>query len=200
MLVQVLSGRNCSNIRRTTPLDSFLAKGRSPVKAFSFLYVSRYSTQPNNEFGHSSKRRSRGPVMAAKKAADGLHLTVFFFFLNTVMQCVTHICYCVWLGEKQEDGKYKHTVDLPKTGFGMRANSLTREPELQKLWEENQVFKRVSDNNKGVSSSTFSHINFCFKKIVSETVSMIFRGVSFFMMVLLMPMVTCIWVMLLTRF
>ncbi|WZZ36650.1 hypothetical protein YC2023_020051 [Brassica napus] len=80
---------------------------RSPVKAFSFMF----STQPNNEFGHSSKRRSRGPVMAAKKASEG---------------------------EKQEEGKYKHTVDLPKTGFGMRANALTREPELQKLWDENQ--------------------------------------------------------------
>jgi len=121
---RVLSGKSCSNLRRNTPLDSFLAKGRSSVKAFSFLYVSRFSTEPNNEFGHSSKRRSRGPVMAAKKASEG---------------------------EKQEDGKYKQTVDLPKTGFGMRANSLTREPELQKLWEENQVFKRVSDNNNGGS-------------------------------------------------
>ncbi|KAF3535946.1 hypothetical protein F2Q69_00024757 [Brassica cretica] len=117
---RVLSGRSCSNLRRNTPLDSFLAKGRSPVKAFSFMF----STQPNNEFGHSSKRRSRGPVMAAKKASEG---------------------------EKQEEGKYKHTVDLPKTGFGMRANALTREPELQKLWDENQVFKRVSDSNNGGS-------------------------------------------------
>lgn len=57
------------------------------------------------------------------------------------------------LGTKQEDGKYKHTVDLPKTTFGMRANSLTREPEIQKLWDENQVFKRVVDKNSGVSIS-----------------------------------------------
>uniref|UniRef100_A0A3N7FM14 Aminoacyl-tRNA synthetase class Ia domain-containing protein n=1 Tax=Populus trichocarpa TaxID=3694 RepID=A0A3N7FM14_POPTR len=27
-------------------------------------------------------------------------------------------------GEKQEEGRYKHTVDLPKTTFGMRANAL----------------------------------------------------------------------------
>ena len=109
------------------------------------------------------------------------------------------ICYCVWLGEKQEEGKYKHTVDLPKTGFGMRANALTREPELQKLWDENQVFKRVSDSNNGVSFSKFYHGNFA-SKLVSEIVSWICRGVSFFMMVLLMPMVTYIWVMLLTRY
>ena len=55
------------------------------------------------------------------------------------------------LGAKQEDGKYKHTVDLPKTTFGLRANSVVREPELQKLWEENQVLKRVSERNTGVS-------------------------------------------------
>ena len=195
MPVQVLSGGSCSNSRRNTPLDSFLAKGRSPVKAFSFMF----STQPNNEFGHSSKRRSRGPVMAAKKASEGLHfLSAFTSFLILICS-VALICLCVWLGEKQEDGKYKHTVDLPKTGFGMRANALTREPELQKLWDENQVFKRVSDSNYGVSFSKFYHGNFV-SELVSEIVSWNFRGVSFFMMVLLMPMVTYIWVMLLTRY
>lgn len=196
--VQVLSGRRCSNLRRNAPLDSFLAKGRSSVKVFSFLYVSRYSTEPNNEFGHSSKRRSRGPLMAAKKASEGLQLTACTSF--TILLCnVALIYHCVWLGEKQEDGKYKHTVDLPKTGFGMRANSLTREPELQKLWDEHQVFKRVSDNNNGVSFSRFSYVNFALRNWCL-IVSWNFRGVSFFMMVLLMLMVICIWVMLLTRY
>ncbi|GJZ99451.1 hypothetical protein Tco_0672002 [Tanacetum coccineum] len=41
-------------------------------------------------------------------------------------------------GTKQRDGKYKHTVDLAKTTFGMRANSCVRELN-QKLWDENQV-------------------------------------------------------------
>lgn len=54
-------------------------------------------------------------------------------------------------GTKQEDGKYKHTVDLPKTTFGMRANSLQREPEIQKIWDDNQVFNRVVERNNGVS-------------------------------------------------
>jgi hypothetical protein len=53
------------------------------------------------------------------------------------------------LGEKQEDGKYKHTVDLPKTTFELRANSVQQEPELQKLWDDNQVLKRVSERNTG---------------------------------------------------
>ncbi|PWZ24995.1 Isoleucine--tRNA ligase, chloroplastic/mitochondrial [Zea mays] len=54
-------------------------------------------------------------------------------------------------GEKQEDGKYKHTVDLPKTTFGLIANSVQREPELQKLWDDNQVLKRVSERNTGAA-------------------------------------------------
>ncbi|MCE3049228.1 Isoleucine--tRNA ligase, chloroplastic/mitochondrial [Datura stramonium] len=52
-------------------------------------------------------------------------------------------------GAKQDDGKYKDTVDLPKTAFGMRANSTVREPELQKIWDDNQVFKRVVERNNG---------------------------------------------------
>lgn len=55
------------------------------------------------------------------------------------------------LGLKQDDGKYKHTVDLPQTTFGMRANATIREPEIQKLWDENQVFKKVVERNDGVS-------------------------------------------------
>eukprot|EP00262_Sarcandra_glabra_P011763 TRINITY_DN2896_c0_g2_i1.p1 TRINITY_DN2896_c0_g2~~TRINITY_DN2896_c0_g2_i1.p1 ORF type:complete len:1114 (-),score=229.52 TRINITY_DN2896_c0_g2_i1:171-3194(-) len=54
-------------------------------------------------------------------------------------------------GTKQEEGRYKHTVDLPKTTFGMRANSVVREPEIQKLWDDNQVFKRVVERNNGGS-------------------------------------------------
>lgn len=57
----------------------------------------------------------------------------------------------VSIGAKQEDGKYKHTVDLPKTTFGMRANSLVREPEIQKIWDDNQVYKRVVERNNRVS-------------------------------------------------
>nr|XP_029119414.1 isoleucine--tRNA ligase, chloroplastic/mitochondrial isoform X3 [Elaeis guineensis] len=52
-------------------------------------------------------------------------------------------------GEKQDEGRYKHTVDLPKTTFGLRANAVVREPEIQKMWEDNQVFKRMVDGNTG---------------------------------------------------
>ncbi|KAL7608020.1 hypothetical protein Lser_V15G12039 [Lactuca serriola] len=31
----------------------------------------------------------------------------------------------------------------------MRANSSVSEPKIQKLWDENQVFKKVSEKNNG---------------------------------------------------
>ncbi|MEO8893353.1 MAG: class I tRNA ligase family protein, partial [Coleofasciculaceae cyanobacterium] len=44
---------------------------------------------------------------------------------------------------------YKDTVNLPKTKFDMRANAIKREPELQKFWEENQIYANLSQNNPG---------------------------------------------------
>ncbi|NWF59222.1 MAG: isoleucine--tRNA ligase [Fischerella sp.] len=48
-----------------------------------------------------------------------------------------------------ETGSYKDTVNLPKTKFDMRANASKREPEIQKFWEENQIYDRLSENNPG---------------------------------------------------
>ncbi|XP_010053829.2 isoleucine--tRNA ligase, chloroplastic/mitochondrial-like isoform X1 [Eucalyptus grandis] len=52
-------------------------------------------------------------------------------------------------GGKQDEGRYKHTVALPRTSFGMRANASVREPEIQKSWDENQVFERIVSRNSG---------------------------------------------------
>lgn len=86
-----------------------------------FLLRRHYTSDSSHELGFL-KKRARGPVMAAKKAAEG---------------------------GKKEEGKYKHTIDLPKTTFGLRANSIVREPEIQKIWEDNEVFRRVSEKNSG---------------------------------------------------
>ncbi|XWS22450.1 hypothetical protein CRYUN_Cryun29cG0035900 [Craigia yunnanensis] len=121
-LYRVLSQRAGSSLRKTTSVKLRYFRGSSSVKVFSFLNIAHYSDYSGEEFYYSSKRRSRGPVMAAKKASQG---------------------------QKKEEGRYKHTVDLPKTRFGMRANALVREPEIQKLWDDHQVFKRVVDKNDG---------------------------------------------------
>jgi hypothetical protein len=70
-----------------------------------------------------SKRRARGPLMAAKKAAEG---------------------------SVQEGGQYKDTVDLPQTSFNMKANAVQREPEIQKLWEDKQILQKLLERNTGV--------------------------------------------------
>jgi len=48
-----------------------------------------------------------------------------------------------------ETGKYKDTVNLPKTNFDMRANAIKREPEIRKFWEENKIYHNLSQNNPG---------------------------------------------------
>lgn len=114
--------KNYSYFRNTTATSLLHLRGSSSARVLSLLHVTCYCTGSGQDYCSSSKRRSRGPVMAAKGKSEG---------------------------EKQEDGKYKHTVDLPRTAFGLRANSVIREPELQKLWDENQVFERVANRNTG---------------------------------------------------
>ncbi|KAK9139360.1 hypothetical protein Scep_009041 [Stephania cephalantha] len=111
-----------SSVRRTTSSSLFCLQRHFSENAALFLSMRHCSTNCVEGAVSASKRRSRGPVMAAKKASEG---------------------------KKEEEGKYKHTVDLPKTTFGMRANSVVREPEIQKLWEDNQVFRRIVDRNTG---------------------------------------------------
>ena len=49
-------------------------------------------------------------------------------------------------------GPYKDTVNLPQTKFNMRANSVQREPELQRFWEQHRVYEMLLETNPGVSS------------------------------------------------
>ncbi|HEY9610824.1 isoleucine--tRNA ligase, partial [Allocoleopsis sp.] len=48
-----------------------------------------------------------------------------------------------------EAKSYKDTVNLPQTKFDMRANAVKREPELQKFWEDHQIYEQLSQNNPG---------------------------------------------------
>ena len=46
-----------------------------------------------------------------------------------------------------EQKSYKDTVNLPQTSFNMRANAVQKEPELQKYWQEKQVYEKLGQNN-----------------------------------------------------
>lgn len=76
---QVLSQKTHSTFRNTASVGLFYFRGRSSVKEFSLFNMSHYSTLSGDEFASSSKRRSRGPVMAAKKAAEGVFLCYHSF-------------------------------------------------------------------------------------------------------------------------
>ena len=44
------------------------------------------------------------------------------------------------------------TLNLPKTEFSMRANLPQREPATQEKWEENNVYGKMLEKNKGNTS------------------------------------------------
>ncbi len=48
-----------------------------------------------------------------------------------------------------EPGSYKNTVNLPQTKFDMRANATKREPEIQEIWTESQIYEQLADTNPG---------------------------------------------------
>jgi isoleucyl-tRNA synthetase len=48
-----------------------------------------------------------------------------------------------------ELSEYKDTVNLPQTDFSMRANAIAKEPEIQKFWQEQDIYEDLSKNNKG---------------------------------------------------
>jgi len=44
---------------------------------------------------------------------------------------------------------YKDTLNLPQTDFPMKANLGQKEPEMLKSWEENKVYQRLQEKNRG---------------------------------------------------
>ncbi len=39
--------------------------------------------------------------------------------------------------------EYKNTLNLPQTTLAMRANATVRELEIQKFWEENNIYEKI---------------------------------------------------------
>src|SRR4030042_2568563 len=44
---------------------------------------------------------------------------------------------------------YRHTLNLPKTEFPMKANLPKREPEILALWEAKGIYRQITDAAKG---------------------------------------------------
>ncbi|KAJ9521979.1 hypothetical protein QJQ45_024859, partial [Haematococcus lacustris] len=52
-------------------------------------------------------------------------------------------------GEQGAPSPYSSTISLPVTPFSLRANSVVREPQIQAMWEQQQVYKKLLDSNPG---------------------------------------------------
>lgn len=50
---------------------------------------------------------------------------------------------------------YKHTLNLPKTGFPMKANLAQREPEMLARWEAADLYGRIRAARAGAAAGTF---------------------------------------------
>jgi len=51
--------------------------------------------------------------------------------------------------EQKSDFSYKETLNLLKTDFSMRANSVVREPEIQNFWSKNNIDFQLGSSNSG---------------------------------------------------
>lgn len=80
-----------------------------------------------------------------------------------------------------EAPSYKQTLQLPETTFPMRAGAATREPELQRLWEEQGVYTQLTTERKHLPkfvlhdgppylSSDKIHIGHALNKILKDIV------------------------------
>ncbi|KDD74309.1 class I (I, L, M and V) tRNA synthetase, partial [Helicosporidium sp. ATCC 50920] len=56
---------------------------------------------------------------------------------------------CLSSKDGKADNPYNHTVNLPRTSFGMRANSAVQEPKIQAFWESEGIYESLSRNNPG---------------------------------------------------
>jgi isoleucyl-tRNA synthetase len=44
---------------------------------------------------------------------------------------------------------YKHTLNLPETAFPMKADLARREPDVQKFWEEQDIYAKLRETARG---------------------------------------------------
>ena len=54
--------------------------------------------------------------------------------------------------ETEEKIEYKKTLNLPKTTLAMRANATVRELEIQKFWEEKNIYNKIIENKDKTNS------------------------------------------------
>ena len=54
--------------------------------------------------------------------------------------------------ETQDKVEYKKTLNLPETTLAMRANATVRELEIQKFWDENDIYSKILESKNKTNS------------------------------------------------
>ena len=67
----------------------------------------------------------------------------------TIPQLVTKQTTTTQADNAEAGVSYRQTLNLPQTDFGMRANATQQEPELQRIWSQEQLYETLSRNNPG---------------------------------------------------
>jgi len=68
------------------------------------------------------------------------------------------ICYVIIQPERDNNmaestkSDFKQTLNLPQTTLAMRANATVRELEIQKFWQENDIYKKMTENRDKTNS------------------------------------------------
>ena len=57
----------------------------------------------------------------------------FVLFFYRSLDCIRELSF------KKSDFSYKETLNLLKTDFSMRANSVIKEPEIHEFWSKNKI-------------------------------------------------------------
>jgi isoleucyl-tRNA synthetase len=58
-------------------------------------------------------------------------------------------------GREGKESRYKDTLNLPKTSFGMKANLIQAEPQSMKRWEESHLFGRLQSSRESAEPFVF---------------------------------------------
>ncbi len=82
----------------------------------------------------------------------------------------------------QEEKQLKDTLNLPSTTLPMRANAAVREVEIQKFWQDNKIYEKMLEKNKGAApfvlhdgppylSSDKIHVGTALNKILKDIIN-----------------------------
>jgi isoleucyl-tRNA synthetase len=82
----------------------------------------------------------------------------------------------------------KQDINLPKTSFSMKANLTTKEPQILKIWEDLNLYRKLRDSRKGKKkfilhdgppyANGHIHMGTALNKWMEKTRSMFLDGIA----------------------